>query len=177
MNILSQPLKGCFVIQPSTIADTRGIFVKTFHSARYSHLGLPTEWREEFYSISANNVLRGMHLQLPPHDHDKMVFCIRGRALDVALDLRRGKDFGTSASVELSSHNHLMFFIARGVAHGFLSLADDTIMVYKTTSLHAVTHDVGILWNSFGFNWQTTTPVVSSRDQSFPSLAEFSSQF
>jgi dTDP-4-dehydrorhamnose 3,5-epimerase/CDP-3, 6-dideoxy-D-glycero-D-glycero-4-hexulose-5-epimerase len=177
MNILSEPLKGCFVIQPQTFVDTRGIFVKTFHSALYTHLGLPTDWREEFYSTSSNNVLRGMHFQLSPHDHDKLVYCIRGRALDVALDLRRGTNFGTSAALELSSQNHLMFFIPRGVAHGFISLENDTVMVYKTTSLHAPTHDKGILWSSFGFNWPTATPIVSVRDQSFPSLAEFSLLF
>jgi dTDP-4-dehydrorhamnose 3,5-epimerase/CDP-3, 6-dideoxy-D-glycero-D-glycero-4-hexulose-5-epimerase len=179
MTILSQPFPGTCLLQPKVFEDFRGDFVKTFHAGLFSELGIDFAPVEEFFSTSKRGVLRGMHFQLPPHDHAKLVYCVRGRVLDVLLDLRRGSPtFGQAASAELSRQNHHQFFIPAGVAHGFLSLEDDSVMVYKTTSVHAPSHDSGVRWDSFGFDWQLTQPpIVSARDAAFATFPEFISPF
>ncbi len=177
MDIISEPLIDCRILETKGLEDHRGAFIKTFHADAFSKLGLPVDWKEEFYSTSRKDVLRGMHFQLPPHDHDKLVYCIRGRVLDVLLDLRRGGDFGKTASVELSAGNRRLLFIPKGIAHGFLALEDDCVMVYKTTTVHAPTHDAGVHWRSFGFDWPIRDPIISVRDEGFPQFNEFASPF
>jgi dTDP-4-dehydrorhamnose 3,5-epimerase len=175
---LSQPLAGVHLLQPRVFSDFRGDFVKTYHAGQFAELGLDFTPAEEFFSTSRLGVVRGMHFQLPPHDHAKLVYCIRGRVLDVLVDLRRASPtFGRAASSELSRENHLQFYIPSGVAHGFMALEDDSVMVYKTTTGHAPTHDAGIRWDSFGFDWGNNGPVISPRDAALPALAEFASPF
>jgi dTDP-4-dehydrorhamnose 3,5-epimerase len=175
MKILSEPLTNCFILEPKVFEDGRGDFVKTFHDGVFRELGIEFKPVEEFFSTSHKNVLRGMHFQLPPHEHDKLVYCVRGRVLDVLLDLRKDSPtYGQSISSELSRENHHQFYIPRGVAHGFLSLEDDSVMVYKTSTVHAPTHDTGIRWDSFGFKWPEASEfVISPRDQQFSALSEF----
>jgi len=177
VNVVAEILPGCHLLETKRFEDHRGDFVKTFHASDFVTLGLPSSWREEFYSTSRKNVLRGMHFQTPPFHHDKLVYCIRGRVLDVVVDLRHGTNFGVAAAVELSAENHRVLYIPKGIAHGFLALEDDSMMVYKTTAEHEPAHDAGILWNSFGFEWPVNAPVISSRDEGFPSLNQFSSPF
>jgi dTDP-4-dehydrorhamnose 3,5-epimerase/CDP-3, 6-dideoxy-D-glycero-D-glycero-4-hexulose-5-epimerase len=170
-------LPGCFLLQPARVEDHRGAFVKTFHEELFRELGLRFETREEFYSISRKNVLRGMHFQAPPHDHEKLVYCLRGRVLDVVLDLREGPGFGRAACVELSGENRMEAFIPRGVAHGFLALSDEAQLLYKTSSVHAPAFDMGVRWDGFGFDWGVRDPIVSPRDNAHPTLAAFNTPF
>ena len=119
-----------------------------------------------------------MHFQLPPHDHAKLVYCVCGRVLDVLLDLRKASPtFGQTASAELSRANSHVFYIPAGIAHGFLSLEDESVMVYKTTTVHQPDHDAGIRWDSFGFDCGSATPIISVRDTALPRLQEFVSPF
>jgi dTDP-4-dehydrorhamnose 3,5-epimerase len=158
--------------------DARGDFVKTYAASTFNVTSDEAfVMREEFYSTSARDVVRGMHLQIPPHEHTKVVCCVRGAVLDVLLDLRRGPGYGRVASVMLSSDEPASLVIPVGIAHGFRSLVDGTIMVYKTSSEHSPTHDVGIRWNSIGFDWGISNPLVSPRDAAHPVLAEFASPF
>jgi len=169
---------GLVVLQPRTFSDQRGTFVKTFHDGLFKELGIPFAPREEFYTVSAEKVLRGMHFQVPPAAHAKLVYCSAGRILDVVLDLRSNSPTcGQAASRELSSANREMFFIPVGFAHGFLSLEDDSLVVYKTDAVHSPEHDLGIAWNSFGFNWPVTNPILSERDRKFPAWPDFKSPF
>lgn len=178
MTILAEPLPGVRLIKPKVFEDARGDFVKTFHCGLFRDLGIDFTPVEEFYSTSRKNVLRGMHFQLPPHDHSKLVYCIRGRVLDVLVDLRPGSPgYGCFASAELSRENRSQFYIPSGIAHGFLALEDDSVMVYKTTTVHAPSHDAGIRWDSFGFDWGVDSPICSPRDLAFPSMADFVSPF
>lgn len=178
MTIHSELLPGAVILQAKVFTDRRGEFVKTFHAATFSRLGLPTDWPEEFHSVSGKHVLRGMHFQTPPADHGKLVYCLRGRVLDVILDLRQGSPTrGNFASIELGSGNHLLLYIPTGFAHGFLSLEDHSLMVYKTTKPHSPEQDSGVLWNSFGFPWPVKFPVLSDRDASFSELCNFKSPF
>jgi dTDP-4-dehydrorhamnose 3,5-epimerase/CDP-3, 6-dideoxy-D-glycero-D-glycero-4-hexulose-5-epimerase len=171
------PLPGCFCVRLKRFEDIRGVFVKTFSQTVYAAAGITLDMHEEFYSVSQKNVIRGMHFQLPPHDHEKMVYCVSGTVGDVLLDLRRGAGYGTVRSLTLSAENGVLLFIARGVAHGFESLTNDSILIYKTATEHSPMHDCGIRWNSFGYQWKTSSPVLSDRDRRHPHLDEFLSPF
>ncbi len=177
---INQPFPGTHLLKPKCFEDNRGNFVKTFHSGVFAELGIGFNPVEEFYSTSRKGVLRGMHFQVPPHEHDKLVYCIRGRVLDVVLDLRKSsKTYGQSYGNEISAQNQLIFFIPKGVAHGFVSLEEDSVLVYKTTTTHAPSHDIGVHWNTFGFVWPTLTEtsLISARDRQFPALDEFQTPF
>jgi dTDP-4-dehydrorhamnose 3,5-epimerase len=175
---LPEPLPGVRRLEPRLFRDDRGAFVKTYHQEDFAALGLDLSMREEYYSVSHRGVLRGMHFQVPPENHAKLVYCVSGRVLDVVLDLRRSSPtFGRSAGLELSAQNRHLLQIPTGVAHGFLALEADSILVYKTTTVHSPAHDAGIRWDSFGFAWGMTAPIISPRDAGFPALHEFVSPF
>ncbi len=169
---------GLFVLQPRIFSDARGTFVKTFNEELFRDLGIFFSPREEFFSVSAKNVLRGMHFQIPPAAHAKLVYCATGRILDVVLDMRADSPTrGQTVSRELSAANREMFFIPPGFAHGFLSLEDDSLTVYKTDFGYAPAQDQGIVWDSFGFEWPVKNPVMSERDRGFSRWPEFESPF
>jgi dTDP-4-dehydrorhamnose 3,5-epimerase len=171
-------IPGCYRFNPKIVGDARGRFVKIFHEPSYADLGLETNFVEEYYSVYHKNVIRGLHFQVPPMDHVKMVYCIEGNALDVVLDLRVGSPtYGQFEMFELSSINASSIYIPKGMAHGFCALSENTIMVYKVSTTYSPAHDKGILWNSVGIHWPTNDAILSARDQSFPSLEEFVSPF
>jgi dTDP-4-dehydrorhamnose 3,5-epimerase/CDP-3, 6-dideoxy-D-glycero-D-glycero-4-hexulose-5-epimerase len=118
-----------------------------------------------------------MHFQLPPADHEKMVYCPSGSVLDVVLDLRAGPSYGAMASIELTMKNRYMLYVPRGVAHGFLSLEDNSLMVYKTSSEYSPSLDAGIDFNSFGFDWGVSQPIVSQRDECHIAFKDFATPF
>jgi len=178
MELAATELPGLHLIRPPVSQDARGSFVKTYHADRFRELGIAFEPREEFFSTSAKNVVRGMHFHLPPVAHAKLVYCITGRVLDVVLDLRKNSPtFGKCCARELSAANRLMFFMPVGVAHGFLSLEDNSTMVYQTSTVYSPAQDAGVRWDSFGFHWPVQTPVLSERDLKLPGFREFSSPF
>lgn len=178
VKLVEEPLPGVLVIKPHVFADQRGAFVKTFHEPTFESRAWPLRWREEFYSVSAKDVVRGMHFQTPPDDHDKLVYCVSGSVLDVVVDLRLSSPtFGRWASVPLVATDPLLVLIPIGVAHGFLSLENNSVMMYKTTSVHAPASDAGIRWDSFGFSWPVASPLISDRDAALPPLADFHSPF
>lgn len=171
-------LPGLVLLRPRIFQDQRGLFIKTFHAETFRDLGLAFEPREEFYSISAKGVLRGMHFQIPPAAHAKLVYCTAGRVTDVVLDLRRSSPtYGRWHACELNATTRELLFIPPGFAHGFLTLDEGATMVYLTTAGHAPDHDKGIRWDGFGYDWGVTAPVLSARDAAFPTLAEFQSPF
>lgn len=178
MELIPTSLEGCFQVRPFFAEDERGTFVKTFHAERFAELGLPVDWREEYYSRSRKGVIRGMHLQTPPHDHEKLVYCTQGRVLDVVVDLRReSPTFGGHVAVELDGVRGHGLMIPKGLAHGFLALTDDVMMAYKVTTVYAPGNDTGILWSSFGLDWGIDQPIVSARDLTLPAFCDFSSPF
>lgn len=171
-------LPGAWVVRLKRFADARGTFVKTYARSVFgAHAAGRFEMAEEFYSLSQRDVVRGMHFQLPPHDHAKLVYCAAGAVEDVLLDLRRGLGYGCVATVTLDAEAPTLVFIPSGVAHGFRSLVDASLMVYKTSTEHAPSHDAGIRWDSFGFDWRCDAPVLSERDRAHPPLAAFASPF
>lgn len=165
---------GCFELSLRTLEDERGLFVKTFHRPAFEEHGLETDWREEYYSVSRRGVLRGLHFQLPPHEHAKLVYCTSGAVLDAVLDLRVGSPtFGRHALFELSAEKANMIYIPKGLAHGFYAVSDMATMMYKVSTVYAPEADAGILWNSAGIPWPDSDPVISVRDRGFPGFQEF----
>jgi dTDP-4-dehydrorhamnose 3,5-epimerase len=176
--LIQEPLAGLKLLKPRIFSDPRGAFVKTYHENLYHGLGIDFALREEFFSISNKNVLRGMHFQTPPHAHNKLVYCVAGSVLDVVVDIRKDKPtFGQSVSFELSAANRHLLYIPVGFAHGFLALSDDACMVYKTDAAYAPENDTGIHWNSFGYQWPVEEPIISERDAAFDKLENFQSPF
>jgi dTDP-4-dehydrorhamnose 3,5-epimerase len=171
-------LDGVKLVTLKEFRDGRGRFVKSFHDTLLREAGIAFELKEEFYSTSHKNVLRGMHFQAPPHDHTKLVMCLSGEVIDVVLDLRKSSAFfGKSAGFRLSSTKAQFLYIPKGFAHGFLSLADHSMLIYKTDAVYTPEFDRGILWNTFGFSWQIEYPILSTRDNNFPSFSNFLSPF
>lgn len=157
--------------------DQRGMFVKTFNVEIFKSLGIFFDIQEEFFSESKLGVIRGMHFQLPPHQHKKLVYCQAGAVLDVLLDLRKGSNYGAAKSFEISAENKNIIYIPEGVAHGFKSLSANATMIYKTSTIHIPSADFGIKWDSFGFNWGNGNFTISERDQRHVSFGEFHSPF
>ena len=177
MKILDELLSGCYLIDPGPIKDRRGYFVKTFDQEKLKACGIEFEVKDAYYSVSRRNVIRGMHFQTRPYAHGKLVQCAKGEVLDVLLDVRPGPDFGRSASVVLDSQNRYMVFAPIGLAHGFLSKKNDSLMVYSTSSIHKPDNDSGIRWDSFKFNWGKGPFIISDRDLKLPELANTENSF
>lgn len=174
MKILSTAIPGCFELIPKILTDQRGSFIKTYQRELFERAGLETDWREEYYSTSNKGVLRGLHFQLPPHDHVKLVYCTAGAVLDVVLDLRVGSPaFGTHVRFGLDGADARMIYLPKGCAHGFYTLSATATMMYKVSTVYAPDHDAGILWNSAGIEWPDAAPIMSERDKTFPTLANF----
>ncbi len=158
--------------------DARGWFAKPFDAPRFAALGLPHEWVECFASRSRRGVVRGFHLQLPPAQHDKLVWLASGAAVSVLLDLRRGSPaYAVPETVTHDDGHNDALFIPRGVAHAFQALADDTLLVYLVTSAHDPARDAGVRWDSVGVRWPLDPGPVSARDRALPTLAAFASPF
>lgn len=171
-------LNGAYIITLPAFFDERGSFVKTFHDTTLREHGIDFQLKESYFSFSKKDVIRGMHFQMPPHQHAKIVFCPQGAILDVIIDLRKeSATYGQYVATELSADNHKAYYIPEGFAHGFKSLTDDAITYYLVSSEYSKDHDTGIIYNSFGFDWETEQPIISERDLSFPRLEEFESPF
>lgn len=178
MQINEIDIPGCFEIIPRRLEDSRGVFVKTLHEEIFVDRGLPTDFAEEYYSKSYQNVLRGLHFQTPPHDHVKMVYCVSGTILDVIVDLRVGSPtFGQHKSFELSDVTARTLVLAKGIAHGFYTMSQEAIVMYKVSTVYAPEHDAGIVWNSLDIPWPSKAPLLSDRDKGFPAFQDFDSPF
>ena len=174
MTVESTILEGVYIITNFNVNDDRGLFVKTFNKNTFKENNLDFKIRESFYSISNKNVIRGMHFQLPPNDHEKLVYVPKGSIIDVVIDLRKeSKTFKKFISVELSEENKKSIFIPKGLAHGFKSLKNNTITVYNVSTEYNDKSDQGIIYNSFGYNWNVKDPLLSERDKTFLSLNDF----
>ena len=178
MKIKKTNLKDLFVIHPFSHADDRGKFVKTFNFDDYTKSGLNTVFQEEYFSVSKKGVLRGMHFQAPPFEHNKLVYCIYGSVLDVVLDLRKSSGtYGRHEKFHLNEDETTILYIPSGLAHGFYSLEDNSILVYKTSTVYNFDHDMGIKWDSAKISWPDNDPLISDRDNDFQNFADFDSPF
>jgi len=169
---------GCVVIRLTRSRDERGDFVKIHQRSVVEAAGLDAGVAEVFVSRSVRGAVRGLHFQLPPHDHAKTVTCLDGRAFDVVVDLRVGSPtFRQCVTFELDAAAPVAVHVPAGCAHGFQATADGTLMAYVVSTEHAPEHDTGVRWDSVGVAWPLSAAVVSPRDGSFPALADFESPF
>jgi dTDP-4-dehydrorhamnose 3,5-epimerase/CDP-3, 6-dideoxy-D-glycero-D-glycero-4-hexulose-5-epimerase len=174
MTFENTKLNGVYIINNFNAVDDRGLFVKTFNKKQFQDNNIDFDIRESYYSISNKNVIRGMHFQLPPHDHEKLVYVVKGSILDVIVDLRKNsKTYKQHISINLSEENKKSIFIPKGLAHGFKSIKDGTITVYNVASEYNADFDSGIKFDSFNFNWNSREIVMSNRDKDLQSLDSF----
>ena len=170
------------LIDPVRHGDARGWFTEVYSERAYAARGIDVRFVQDNHSLSASRyTLRGLHFQTPPHGQDKLVRCIRGRILDVAVDVRAGSPtYGKWVAAELSAENGRQLFVPVGFAHAFLTLEEDCEVTYKVSDLYAPQCDGGIRWDSVGIDWPLpggATPELSAKDQALPALADFVSPF
>lgn len=178
MKIIDEPLPGLFLLQSFRHVDQRGEFVKTFNADAYLAMGLSFEPKEIVFSVSNRNVIRGMHFQTPPADHQKLVGCSAGAIVDVVVDLRSDSPtFRRHAAFDLSEENRHALLVPKGFAHGFLALEDRSVVSYATDTVHDPTRDSGIRWDSFNYRWPVEHPVISDKDLGLPPLIDYLSPF
>ena len=174
MKVLSTPLDGVVLVQPDVRADARGAFFEAWQAPRYARNGLPGSFAQCNVSRSIRATLRGLHLQ-HPNDQGKLVTVMEGAIYDVAADVRRGSPtFGRWFGVELTAESGRQLFIPAGFAHGFLALADDTVIMYLTTTVYEPGSEIVIRWDdpTLGTTWPMPPLHFSSRDQAAPVLSE-----
>ncbi len=170
-------IKGCLEIIPKVHEDMRGSFVKTFHAdALKEHLP-DFEIMEQYYSWSKKGVLRGLHFQVPPHDHGKLVYCPVGYVIDAVLDIRAASStYGQSIFFELDANMPKLVFVPKGCAHGFFVKSEQALMIYNVSTVYHPEADKGIHWNSI--EWpEVLDPIVSERDETHPKFDDFENLF
>mgnify|MGYP002619498061 CR=1 FL=1 len=173
------PIEGLWEIQPKIFGDARGYFAETYSEKDFFEAGLTMKFVQDNQSASKGGVLRGLHFQLPPHAQSKLVRVVRGRVLDVAVDIRRNSaTFGEFVAVELSGENKRQILLPKGFAHGFLVLENDTVFAYKVDEFYNKECDRGILWNDeqININWgdfyDLNKLILSQKDKAQPTLNE-----
>ena len=174
MNVIPAAIPEVLIIEPTLIGDERGFFVETFRADRYAAHGIAGPFVQDNLSRSAYGVLRGLHLQ-HPRTQGKLVSVLRGRVLDVAVDVRLGSPtFGRHVAVELSEENRRQFWVPRGFAHGFVVLSESADFFYKCDQLYSPADEIMVRWNdpAIGIAWGISAPTLSARDAAAPLLAE-----
>jgi dTDP-4-dehydrorhamnose 3,5-epimerase len=173
LSVRNEPLPGVFVLDCPHFPDHRGDFSKLFHFDALLAQGIDFKPAESFLTRSKAYVLRGMHFQVGAAANDKLVTCIKGTVLDVVVDVRpESPHFNKPFSVELSESSNTALLIVKGYAHGFLTVEDDSWMLYSTTTVHCPSLDRGVRWDSIAFDWPIDQPLLSERDGCHPQIKE-----
>ena len=183
MEFLSTEIPGLLVLKPRVFGDARGYFFESYSAKEFNAaVGREISFVQDNESSSARGVIRGLHFQLPPHAQAKLIRCVSGSVIDVALDLRLDSPtYGRHFSIELSSENHLQLFIPRGFAHGFAVQSDVAVCQYKCDNYYAPSAESGIsvLDPSLGIDWgvDPSVAILSEKDRCRQLLSEFESPF
>ena len=183
MAVIKTAIEGVVIIEPTIYGDERGYFFESFNEERFlNEVGVNTRFVQDNESKSKRGVLRGLHFQKPPYAQSKLVRVVKGRVLDVAVDIRRGSPtYGKYVAVELTEDNHRQLFLPRGMAHGFVVLSDEAIFQYKCDEFYHPEADAGIsiLDESLGIDWRIPTDkaILSDKDTRHGMLADFQSPF
>ena len=167
-------LPGVVLVVPRVFTDDRGYFMETFKRSEFERAGLDLPFVQENHSRSSAGTLRGLHYQREPKAQGKLVRVVLGEIFDVAVDIRQGSPtFGRWVSATLSAENRLAIYIPPGFAHGFCVTSAEAEVIYKTTEEYAPEYEEGIRWDDPGLaiTWPVASPVLSPRDQRWPSLA------
>lgn len=181
MELQTTPIDGLLLLRPRLFEDERGAFSETWNQKVFDEAtGSTVRFVQANESISKAGVLRGLHFQVPPHAQGKLVRVVRGRVLDVAVDLRCGSPtFGQHHAALLTGENRWQFYVPPGFAHGFLSLEDDTVFQYLCTALYHPDSEQALRWDDpdLGIDWGIKAPEVSPKDAQAPSFEGFQSPF
>ena len=183
MQVIKTALEGVLIIEPRIFKDARGYFFESYNKKAFDEaIGRKVDFVQDNESMSSRGVMRGLHFQRPPYTQAKLVRCVRGRVLDVAVDIRKGSPtYGQHVAVELSEDNHRQFFVPRGFAHGFAVLSDVAVFQYKCDNYYAPEADGGISIadESLGIDWQLdpSEALLSDKDMKHPLLKDFDSPF
>lgn len=187
MEIIKTAIEGVLIIEPKVFCDERGYFFESFSQREFDEkvvpiLGHTINFVQDNESMSSYGVMRGLHFQRPPFTQSKLVRCVKGAVLDVAVDIRKGSPtYGQHVAVELTENNHRQFFVSRGFAHGFAVLSETAIFQYKCDEFYHPEADGGIniLDDTLDINWKIASDkiVLSDKDTKHPLLKDFESPF
>ena len=182
MNVIKTAIEGVVIIKPRIFKDTRGYFFESFSQKEFDEKVYPVTFVQDNESMSSYGVMRGLHFQRPPYSQAKLVRCVKGAVLDVAVDIRKGSPtYGQHVSVELSEDNHLQIFIPKGFAHGFSVLSETAVFQYKCDEFYHPEAEGGIsiLDDSLGIDWKIPADqvILSEKDTKHPYLKDYNSPF
>lgn len=182
INVIKTEIEGVVIIEPKVFGDTRGYFFESWSQKDFDELVRPVNFVQDNESMSTYGVMRGLHFQAPPFTQSKLVRCVKGAVLDVAVDIRKGSPtYGQHVAVELTEDNHRQFFVPRGFAHGFAVLSETAVFQYKCDNFYAPQADGGIsiLDGSLGIDWRIPTDkaILSEKDTKHACLKDFDSPF
>ena len=182
MNIIKTDIPEVVVIEPNVFGDNRGYFFESFSERDFAANVREVKFVQDNESKSCYGVLRGLHFQKPPHAQSKLVRVVKGRVLDVAVDIRKGSPtYGRHVAVELSEENHRQFFIPRGFAHGFVVLSDEAVFQYKCDNYYAPHSEGGVAWDDpdIAIDWKVPSDriMLSEKDKVNPRLKDAAETF
>ena len=182
MEVIKTSIDGVVIIEPRIFRDERGYFFESFSQREFDEKVGHIDFVQDNESMSVYGVMRGLHFQRPPYAQSKLVRCVRGKVLDVAVDIRVGSaTYGQHVAVELSEENHRQLFIPKGFAHGFSVLSKEAVFQYKCDNFYHPESDGGIsiLDDSIGIDWQipAESAILSKKDTAHPLLKDFESTF
>ena len=182
MEVINTTIDGVVIIEPKVFKDQRGYFFESFSQREFEAKVRKINFVQDNESMSSYGVMRGLHFQRPPYTQSKLVRCVKGKVLDVAVDIRKGSPtYGQHVAVELSEDNHRQFFVPRGFAHGFAVLSDTAVFQYKCDNFYAPQADGGISIKdeSLGIDWKIPTDmaILSEKDTLHSCLKDFDSPF
>ena len=182
MDVIRTEIDGVVIIEPKIFGDARGYFFESFSQHEFEEKVRKINFVQDNESMSSYGVMRGLHFQRPPFTQSKLVRCVKGAVLDVAVDIRKGSPtYGQHVAVELTEDNHRQFFVPRGFAHGFAVLSETAIFQYKCDNFYAPQADGGISIKdeSFGIDWKIPTDkaLLSEKDTLHECLKDFDSPF
>lgn len=182
MEVIKTKINDVVIIEPKVFKDARGYFFESFSQREFEKKVRKINFVQDNESMSSYGVMRGLHFQCPPFTQSKLVRCVKGRVLDVAVDIRKGSPtYGQHVAVELTEANHRQFFVPRGFAHGFSVLSETAVFQYKCDNFYAPEADGGINIKdeSLGIDWQipTSNAILSDKDLKHACLKDFDSPF
>ena len=182
MNFIQTKIKDLLIVEPKIWKDDRGYFYESYSKRNFDEAGLNAGFVQDNHSLSQKGTLRGLHAQANPHAQGKLVRVIKGRVIDVAVDIRKASEtYGQHVAVELSEDNHLMFWVPPGFLHGFVTLEDDTIFTYKVTKLYNKNSEFGVAWNDpeLNIDWGIAAEeiILSEKDKVLPLFKDLISPF
>ena len=180
MNIIETKLPGLLIIEPNVFGDERGYFFESYNKEAFNLAGLEEEFVQDNESFSGKGILRGLHFQNPPFEQGKLVRVASGAAMDVSVDIRKNSPtYGKWEAIEINAENKRMLWIPPGFAHGFVSLSENNLFLYKCTNVYHKESENSIIWNDPNLNidWGVENPLISDKDKEAPGFDQLVSPF